>query len=360
MKRIGNLYEKIYDINNIRLAFENVTRHKSHRTYIQKYISNSEHYAQKISDMLRCKTYIPNPNRTKEIKDGSCQKTRTITVPRFYPDQVIHWAVVQVLEPIFMHGMYEYSCGSIPGRGGKAVKRYIDKILRKDKKVKYILKLDISKFFPSVRHDKLKELLRKRIKDRDVLELLDTIIDSGNTSGVGLPIGYYSSQWLSNFYLQEVDHFIKEKLRIRHYIRYVDDMVLFDTNKRKLHKARVALADFFKDEGYGLQIKQNWQIWRIGSRPLDFVGYRYYQGYTLLRKRLFYHLTKTVRRIDSRGLNIKYARRYASLLGWCKHINFKNYYKAHIQPVVSQRTIKRYISRYDKSENNKKKVGNDP
>ena len=342
MKRIGYLYEKICDRENIKAAIRNASKGKRDREYVRRISENADYYADEISEMLKSKNYTFHPNRHKTIKDGASLKERDITIPVFYPDQIIHWAVVQVLQPIFTKGMYRYSCGSVPRRGGIYAKNYIEKVQRK-KDARYVLKLDIRKFFPSVPHSELKKLLARKIKDKDTLSLLYAIIDNG---GEGLPIGYYTSQWFSNFYLQWIDHYIKETLKIKYYVRYVDDMVLIDPNKRKLRKAMRELSERLK--GYGLKIKENWQLWKRYSRPIDFVGYRFYEKYTLLRKRLLLRLMRTVKRISQFGLNIQQARRFNSLIGWGTHINFRNFYVGKIKPTVSKGLAKRYISRHDK------------
>lgn len=346
MKRVGNLYEKICDIENVRRAIRRASRYKHDRGYVRRILADSDRYAAEISEMLHARRYVPSGNRTRVIRDDSCGKERCITIPQFYPDQIIHWAVIQVIEPVLSRGMYRYSCGSVPGRGGAAAKRYVKRCLRK-RDARYVLKLDIRKFFPSIRHEKLKELLARRIKDRDVLELLGTIIDNG---GEGLPIGYYTSQWLSNFYLQEVDHFIKEKMGVKYYVRYADDMVMLGANKRKLRRALAELGAYLTREGYGLSVKENWQLWRVDSRPLDFVGYRFFRGYTLLRRKLFFRLMRTVRRIGALGLSIGRARRFLSLIGWCKRINFGRYYCAHIRPVVAKGAARAYVSQWEEKK----------
>ncbi|MBQ8248119.1 MAG: hypothetical protein IJZ42_13405 [Lachnospiraceae bacterium] len=344
MKRVGYIYEKIYDVDNIKLAIRNASKGKHNRRYVRKILNNIDYYAQGISDMLKNEEFVPSPNRTKTIKDGASQKERDITIPVFYPDQIVHWAIIQVIKPVFMKGMYPYSCGSVPGRGGLKAKKYVEKVHNR-KNARYVLKMDIKKFFPSVSNEKLKELMRRKIKDKRALTLIDSVIDNG---GKGLPIGYYTSQWFSNFYLQEMDHYIKEKLRIKYYVRYADDIVLMDSNKRKMRKARIALADFLNINEYTLEIKNNWQLWRNHSRPLDFVGYRFYKTYTRLRKKLFYRLTRVTRRIERLGLNIRRARRLNSLLGWSRHIYFRDYYVERIKPIVSKKTVRRYIGEWDR------------
>lgn len=344
MKRVGFLYDKICDVDNIKLAIRNASKGKRKRGYVYRILINIDHYAEEISNLLKTKRFIPSPNRQKTIRDGACGKERIITIPAFYPDQIIHWAIIQIIQPVLMKGMYAYSCGSVPGRGGRVVKKYVEKVQRR-KDAKYVLKLDIRKFYPSIQHDKLMKLLSKRIKDRDLLNLLWAIIQSG---GRGLPIGYYTSQWLANFYMQEVDHYIKEELKVKYYVRYVDDMVLLGPNKWLLKVVIPYLTAYLLNNGYGLKLKRDWQLWKIYSRPLDFVGYRFYRGYTLLRKRIFYRLMRTVRNIQKNGLNICRARRFNSLVGWASHINFAKYYLTHIKPIVSKHTSNRYISRYDR------------
>lgn len=342
MKRIGYLYEKIYDVENIKLAIRNASKGKRKRGYVLKILNNSDYYAEQLSEQLKNKTYKLSPNKCKQIYDGSSKKIRNITVPRFYPDQVIQWAAIQVLKPMFLKGMYRYSCGSVPRRGAIEAKKYVEKVQNK-KGSKYTLKLDIKKFFPSVSNDKLKYLLTRKIKDKDTLDLLNAIIDHG---GEGLPIGYYTSQWFSNFYLQNLDHYIKQILNVKHYVRYADDMVLMDSNKRKLRRAKQGIENFCA--GYSTQLNRKWQLWKTHSRPLDFVGYRFYEKFTRLRKGIFYRLMRCVKAVGNFGVNIHRARRLSSLMGWAKHLKFRAFYLKRIKPIVSKKTARKYISNYDR------------
>ncbi len=343
MKRIGFLYEKVADLENLKLAIKNSAKGKRRHSYVMRIQKDPDKYAAILREMLLSKDYRLGFNRYKVIHDNSCGKDRQITIPKYFPDQVLHWAIMQVLQPVIMRGMYRYCCGSVPHRGGMAVKKKIESILKKDKKIRYIMKLDIHKFFPSINHDRLMELLATKIKDREMLGLLKAVIDHG---GAGLPIGYYTSQWLSNFYLEPLDHFVKEGLKARYYIRYVDDMVIFGTNKRELRKMKARLDEFLA--GFSLSLKDNWQIWKIDSRPLDFVGYRYTRDRTTVRKKIFFRMMRTVRRVKKNGLNIVYARKLNSLLGWFSHIYFKNYYSKNIAPIVTKKAVRRYISKYDR------------
>lgn len=165
-----------------------------------------------------------------KINEGTGRKERSIEKPRYNYEQVVHHIVVSACYDIFMQGMYEFSCGSVPERGAHYGKKYIERWIRTDtKNCKYVLKMDIRHFFESVDHDVLKAWLEKKIRDKRMLHILNLIIDG---SEQGLPLGFYTSQWLSNFMLQPLDHYIKEELHAVHYIRYMDDMVVFGRNKK--------------------------------------------------------------------------------------------------------------------------------
>lgn len=345
VKRIGYLYDKICDIDNIKRAIINSARHKTKRKYVQRILADADGYADKIHEMLIHHTFVPNPPHIKEIYDDSSQKWRTISVPKYYPDQIIQWAMIQVLqEPVLERGMYRWSCGSVPGRGTEAVRKFIISRYRRGKKIKYTLKLDIKKFFPSVNHDALKRELARKIKDHEVLDLLGAIIDSG---GEGLPIGYYTSQWLSNFLLERLDHFIKEQCGVAHYVRYVDDIVLMDGRKQMLWKALEAINAFLLEGGYGLTIKGNYQLWKTFSRPLDFVGYRFYRGYTLMRKRAFYRLTRSAKRIAKFGYKPMLCKRFLAYYARLKKTQNAEYYTKCIKPLADAQLAKKYISQYE-------------
>ena len=206
------------------------------------------------------KKYKPSPYAIKIIQDNSSGKIRTIHKPKYFPDQIIHWALILQIQPLIMRGMYAYSCGSVPGRGTSYGQKTLRKWLDTDfKGTKYCLKMDISKFYPSVDHEILKSMFKRIIKDQDCLWLIDTIIDSCE----GLPIGNYTSQWFSNFFLQTLDHFIKENLGVKYYVRYVDDLVMLGPNKKKITQSksinrRISQISKFNIKGRlaGLQDKQ--------------------------------------------------------------------------------------------------------
>ena len=245
------------------------------------------------------------------------------------------------IEEILKKGLYDYCCASIRGRGLLYGVKYIRKIIVRDRKnTKYCLKLDIKKFYPSINKEILKKKFRKVIKCGDTLDLIDLIIDSSKS---GVPIGNYTSQWFANFYLQDLDHYIKEKLKVPYYIRYMDDMVLFHRNKKELHKIRIAIQDFLNKED--LKLKENWQLFKLDSRPLDFLGYRFYRGYTTLRRANFLRIKRRVKRVfKKQKINYEDASAIISYCGWLKHCNSYNYRQKYIRPYISIKKCKEVVS----------------
>lgn len=354
MKRVGFIYEKMCDIGLIKLAIHKAAQGKTCKHYIRKVLDNIDDYALKIQNMLESQSVELSPNRQVTIYDRSCMKERLITVPKFFPDQIIHWVVMLVIEPIIKRGMYRFTCGSIPTRGGLEAKKYVERAL-KDGKVRYVAKLDISKFFNSVKPSILMGMFRRKIKDEKALSLIEKILTNG---GDCLPIGYYTSQWFSNFFLEGFDHFVKEELKIKYYVRYVDDMVLLDSNKRKLRKAIQAIEKYL--ERIGLKLKANYQVWKAHSRPIDFVGFRFYKDKTLLRKKIFFRLCRRVRKVKKTGyITVHQAQGLLSLLGWLTHINGRKLYKEQIYDYAPKWKLKNIVSNHAKKLLEELKNGKD-
>lgn len=346
MKRAGYIYRKIYNIDNVKAAIYKASLGKRHKHYVAKILNNINYYAECVSKMLMDKTYIPSEYRTRKIYDGANKKERMIYIPKFYPDQIIHWALILQIENIIMKGMYKYSCGSVPNRGTSYGQKILRKWLDNDYSgTKYCLKMDITKFYPSVDKNILKNMFRIKIKDEDCLWLIDKIIDS---SDKGLPIGNYTSQWFSNFFLEGLDHFIKEKLGIKYYLRYVDDLVLLGGNKKKLHFSRKSIEQYLKN--INLSVKNNWQVFLIDTRAIDFLGFRFYRQKTILRKRNALRIKRRIKKI-ARKNNLSYrdACAIVSYWGWIKRSDSYNFYNQYIKPYVNINVAKKRISRYAKN-----------
>lgn len=190
--------------------------------------------------------------------------------------------------------------------------------------------------------------------------MLETIIKVVDT---GIPLGFYLSQWLANWYLTELDHYIKEDLGAEYYIRYMDDMVIFGPNKRKLHKIRKEIEEYLKNN-LGLEMKRNWQVFpfhyvkKDGSeigRFLDFMGFRFYRDRVTLRKSILLKATRKAKRLSSKEkVTIHDARQMLSYLGWFSATDTYGIYKARIKPYINIQYLKRRVSNYDKREKRRK------
>jgi len=348
IKRKGNLYVLITDIENIKKAILNASKKKHKRKQVQQILSNIDHYAHEIQKMLISKSYVPSPYIEVIRKDGAAGKERLIAKPKFYPDQCIHWSVMQILAPEFLKGMYYHNSGSIPKRGPHYAKKYVDRWIKRDPKhTKYALQIDVAKFYPSIDHDILKEMLRKKFKDPDVLWLLESIIDSTDS---GLPIGNYTSQWFANFYLQRLDHKIKQKYKVKYYSRYMDDCLMFGSNKKKLHLIRKGIEDELRR--IGLRLKINWQVYKVNCRAPDYVGFRFYRDKIILRKRNARRIRRRARKVFKKLLyNYKDSCAMVSYMGWLKHSNSINFYRKNIEPFINIDSMKEVIRNESKKRN---------
>lgn len=267
MKRHGNLFDKIVDKDNIRLAHKNARKGKTFYAEVQKIDADIDRYVNEIHNMLVEGTYTVSEYKMFTKNDKG--KIREIYKLDYYPDRIIHHAILQVLEPIWKPMLINSTYQSIKGRGVKACKRNVEKCIKEHKDTElWVLKLDIKKFYPSVNNEILKFIISKKIKCKKTLELLYRIIDSMR----GLPIGNYISQYLGNMYLMYLDQLIKSLPTTVGYFRYCDDIIVFSNSKDNIKEICVIITKYLERE-LKLSVKKNVQYFSLNKRPLDFVGY---------------------------------------------------------------------------------------
>ena len=312
MKRIGNLFEKVYSVENLELADSIARKGKLKQPGVIRHGRNRAENIRKLHEMIKNKTYITSEYTKFTIFEP---KERLIFRLPYYPDRITHHAVMNIMEPVFVSVFTADTYSCIKGRGIHAAAKAIKRALVDKNNTQYCLKVDIKKFYPSVDNDILKQLLRRKIKDNDLLWLLDEIIDSTE----GLPIGNYLSQYLANFYLAYFDHWLKEVKKVKYYFRYADDLVILADNKPYLHAILSDIREYLKNE-LNLEVKQNYQVFPVESRGIDFVGYVFYHTHTLLRK----GIKKSFARMLKHRRNDK---SIASYKGWAVHCNSKNLLK---------------------------------
>lgn len=312
MKRLNNLFSQIVSIENLMKADEKAQKRKLKQYGVSLHNKNKEENIMKLHNLLISQNYKTSQYDIFKVFEP---KERDVYRLPYFPDRICHHAIMNVLEPVFVAVFTADSYSCIKGRGIHKASFNLRKALKKENETTYCLKLDIKKFYPNVNHDILKILLRRKFKDADLLWLLDEIIESAP----GLPIGNYLSQYLANFYLTYFDHWIKEKLRIKYYFRYADDMVILHHDKNYLHQVLKDIEIYFKNN-LKLQIKNNWQVFPVEKRGIDFVGYKHYHSHIMLRKSIKKRFAKMIKS------KLKKAS-VASYMGWAKHCNSKNLLK---------------------------------
>lgn len=307
MKRYGNLWDKFISEDNWKSAFKNALKGKKKTKSLARMKAMPEDYYNTLRKQVIDGTFKFNGYRVKTIYEP---KERKIYVAR-YEERVLHWAVIQVIEPIFEKTFItdSYAC-----RKGKGQHKAVTKCNECVRKYKYCLKCDIRKFYPSINKERLMWTLEKKIKDKKLLSIIQKIIDTYTDpdTGTGIPIGNYTSQVFGNIYLNELDQFCKHYLKAP-YIRYCDDFLLFSNDKDQIRD--------WKDKIYRKVDTMKFLLSRCEvlntCQGIDFVGYRSFGDFVLVRKRTVTRFKRRLKRfIDEQVI--------ASIKGWLSKCNSFN------------------------------------
>jgi RNA-directed DNA polymerase len=283
MKRIGNLWETVISYANLFAAAKTASAGKRNRSDVAGFGLDLENEIVRLRSALDRNAYQPGPYRCFEVLEP---KRRLISAAPFR-DRVVHHALTRVIEPVFER---RFVANSYACRKGRGTHRAIAAARRGCAKYPYVLKCDIRKYFPSIDHAILKNLLGKAIKCARTLALADRIIDGSNVqepaafyfSGDnlftpherrrGLPLGNQTSQFFANVYLNPLDHFITRKLKPGSYIRYVDDFLLFGNSKKELACMRAAVETFLEEYRLRIHARKS-RVYRA-SDGVTFLGWR--------------------------------------------------------------------------------------
>jgi retron-type reverse transcriptase len=252
---MGTLFQRITSFANLLQAARLASRGKRLRPNVATFALDLESELYQLQQELISRSYRPGPYRTFLIRE---KKARFISAAPFR-DRVVHHALCQVIEPIFERGfLYDsYAC-----RKGKGTHAAVNRASSYARRFRYVLKCDVAKYFPSIDHAVLLDLITERIWDEGALWLIRTILSGSNPQPEavayfpgddlltplerrrGIPIGNQTSQFFANVYLDKLDHYVKETLRAPGYVRYVDDLLVFDHDKHRLHEVRSAIEAF--------------------------------------------------------------------------------------------------------------------
>lgn len=319
MKRKGNLYQQIISMENLRIADKKAMKGKMDQPGVKAHLLQPEEDLMHLHSMLYNKEYKTSEYTKFLIYEP---KEREIYRLPYFPDRITHHAIMNVLESIFVRSFISQTYSCVKGRGIHGAADAVKVALKDIPGTQYCLKLDIKKFYPNIDHEILKQLLRRKFKDSDLLWLLDEIIDSTD----GLPIGNYLSQYFANFYLTYFDHWLKETKGVKYYYRYADDIVILSDSKPYLHELLVAIRNYLGNE-LNLSVKQNYQVFPVAARGIDFVGYVFYHTHTKLRK----SIKQNFARMLAKNKNPK---SIASYNGWLQHCDAKNLTKTLLHETI--------------------------
>lgn len=328
MKRVRELFEKIISDDNLRLAIDEVNKshhwkakHKPNACTAWVEITKEERIKQLREIIVN--GFEQKPPRITQRYDAAAQKTRTISEPIQWPDQYVHHALIQVLQPVMMRSMDKYCCGSIKGRGSHYAKKCIEVWMRDEESTRWELCGDIYHFYDSLSPEVVMNRMKQLIKDRRTLDLIWRIIKDG------VKIGAYPSQWFANTTLQPLDNLIRQSGLCAYYVRYMDNLTIFGSNKRKLRKLKILVEKWLNNKD--LKLKHDWQIFPVNKRKPDAVGYRYGRGYTIPRKHNLIRMKRALGRYRKKRkkgyVPKKMAQSILSRLGQLKHCNNCNIYK---------------------------------
>lgn len=325
MKRVGNIYDKVYDFNNLYNAFLKAKDGKEDRPEVLRYIFNVEENLINLQNHLIWGTYQQGKYREHYIYEP---KKRLIKALPFN-DRVLQHALNNIIEPLFTKRMYycSYACREGKGlhRASKIVTQWLYNAKAAGQQL-FCLKCDIKQYFNSVVLMILYKIINRKIKDKKALWLIRHILNLKNTLK-GLPIGNLTSQLFANVYLNELDDFIKEKLKIKKYIRYMDDFLLFSESKEELHDCLKKIESFLK-RVLNLELNSKTRIFpvRLG---VEFVGFVHYAEYTKIRKSTWKRSKKklktAVRQFENGKISEKvFYNKFSAVIGSLKHVNAKD------------------------------------
>lgn len=368
----GELWKQLLSDENLLLAIDEVNSSHHWRTHHRPNGCTAwveETKAERVKELrqILIDGFEQKPPTHSRRWDASARKWRDVNEPAQWPDQYVHHALIQVLQPVMMRGMDPYCCGSIRGRGPHKARQSIERWMEKDPKgTKYMFSGDIHRFYASLKPEVVMARMRRLVKDQKVLDLIWRIIKDG------VMIGAYTSQWFANTVLQPLDQLIRQSGLAKHYKRYMDNLDVFGSNKRKLKNLKVLVENWLLE--HELELKDDWQIFptvgktervplapprngyaRPKGRMPNAVGYRFGRGFTLPRKHNLLRLKRAIARYRKRRrarkkIMVGTAASIISRLGQIKHCNNYHLYRLLFKGERLMRELKCIIRKNSRKE----------
>ena len=323
-KTYKNIYYKIYTWENLILAFKKARKGKTKKPYVKEFESNLIENLRQLQLELMTETYKPQPLKTFILRDP---KTRKINKSEFR-DRIAHHAIINIIQSLFEITFIYDSCSNQKGKGTLFAIKRLDKFMRQCSKNHtkniFCLKADIKHYFQEVDHKVLLNILKRKIKDERTIWLIKQILnnnvvrerDGQRITRRGMPLGNLTSQFFANIYLNELDYFVKHKLKAKYYIRYVDDFIILHKSKQQLEIWQNQIKEFLRNK-LKLQLhKDKSKIIKL-FKGIDFVGFRNFHDFKLLRKRCITKMRNKIKEFH-RGEFIK-EKLIEAYQGWQAH-----------------------------------------
>lgn len=301
------------------------------KKYKSRVLNNFDKIVDETYTKLKNKDYVLKPISYRYIKERD--KERKITISAIFPNKILDYLLTDQFEPIITKSFYYWCVGNVKGKGKNVAIDYVEKHI---KNYKYVIKLDVEKFFHNIDKGILYNQIRRKISDKDFLDMYASVIGK---DGKGLELGLNSSQSLANLYLTELDYFIKQELKAKVYIRYGDDMLIMGNNKRKLHHYIRKIQQYLKDN-LKLTLNNSYQLYNLSRGDfVSFIGYRFSHKKTLLKQNTFNKFIRLYKRMVKKP-SLKRAKTVISLWGWfIKTSNSHLYYIRYLKNVITFKQI---------------------
>ncbi|MCP4267732.1 MAG: reverse transcriptase [Candidatus Brocadiaceae bacterium] len=328
MKRAANLFEDIADLENLYFAYFKARKGKSGRAEVMRFRDNLHCELLSLRDDLMSGAITIGNYHYFEVRDP---KQRQICAASFR-ERVLHHAIINVCGPYFEKFLIYDTYACIKGKGSQ---KAVERAQIFSRRNKFFLKLDIAKYFHSIDHTVLIRLIESMFKDEDLLHLFYEIVVSFEVApGKGIPIGNLTSQYFANYYLGYLDHFIKEQLCIKYYVRYMDDFTVWSDDKKELKDA-LGKIKLFLTEKLLLDIKEPMQL-NYSNRGVEFLGYRVFPDKIRLAKRSKRRFVKKFRDYECLYLSGKWSedelvRHMLPLVAFTEHADAKAFRKNVIE-----------------------------
>lgn len=338
--RIGNVYPTMIDPKFIENTIREAASQRNDTCAINRVLNNIDNHVKWIQNAIITRTWTPSKPKHKTIREAGSGKIREIDYVPFFPDCCMCWILVKSVEKQIMNRLDPFCLANVKGKGPHNGLKYVTRWIQEDQKhTKYGGEADIHHCFESFGKEFVKYSVRLYVKDSCLLWLADTIIDG--FKGKGLPIGYPTSHWFANISLTALDRLVRSMDGVDHYYRYVDNIHIFGSNKRKLHKALFRIIDWLHNAG--LSVNNEYQIYRIddkNGRCSDGLGYKVYRSKVVYRKR-------GIRKFRRIILRCKYSssecRSILCREGQLHHANMYNWSHKYLYNTVNTKLIRRIV-----------------